>query len=334
MFKKKIIIKQKNNSVLENSNLFTFFLATSNTYILMIKNHFKSSSFYLGNLLIPIMIVFSCGILFPIYYSFIWMLFISMSFSAFAAYGTLFFTIRKSTMMKNVDMTANESSTLYLATLLIMLSVTFITFVVIILTLISFDNFGFLSHQWFFNNSNNLEGIKSINWFNIWWDMIGYYWITQSILVFSMSFFIEQLVSTQKNFFIIVFIYMLGGLFFGGIFSPTMYIDSNGEVIILTQENLKDLSGLELQGIIPTYQQGGAMWFISQLWPHYGLNQLAFNSLESATVDGVGNLSSWHDIRIWEIINLNGILYYVFMPWLYIVFGILMGGILDRFKKE
>lgn len=326
----------------EESNFMTFFSAASNSYVLMMRNHFKSSSFYLGNLLIPLLVVVSCGILFPITYSFIWMLFFSSAFSSFAAYGTLFFSIRKSSMMKNIDMTVNESSSLYFSTLAVIFSVSGIAIIVMLVSLIGLSSIiiaghPFLSNQFGFNN-NKPAGVRDVHWEKIWWDMLVYYWASQAILAFAMSFLIEQITTTQKNYFTVVFVYMIGAFFFGGIMSPTVIVE-NGILSIRTVEKTNGTEGSS-EGIITTLQAGGALWWISQLWPHFGINQLAFNTIEAgsksreiASID-LDPWSDFLDVHIWEATKVNSTLMYFLTPWGYTFASLWIGGLLDRFNKQ
>jgi|GEM_PF-3390038 len=58
-----------------------------------------------------------------------------------------------------------------------------------------------------------------------------------------MTFVIQEVVSTQKTFFGVMFIFILSALFFGGIFSPTIRLDENNKLITMDGkyfDNLKD----------------------------------------------------------------------------------------------
>lgn len=328
--------KAKNIFENEKKGIMHSLVVSSNSYTLMLQNHFKSSSFYLGNILIPVMTVFSCSILFPITFSFIWMLFISMAFTSFSSYGTLFFTIKKSTMMKNINLTMNESASLYIATLLIILTTTFITLGVILGSLAILDSLGMVSHSWFYETPTT-ETAQHINWKNIWWEMLFYYWFLQALIAFSISFVIENLLSTQKNYFIVIFIYMLAGFFFGGIMSGTLDTDGTGSITVITDEQIDswfETGSPKSQGIIIPYQWGHPMWFVSQLWPHYGLNQMAFNIMKAGTYSIDEPLSQWSNARFFTEINNSKVIYYMITPYAYIAFFLWLGGNLNRYKKD
>ncbi|BDU67505.1 MAG: hypothetical protein TYPL_1580 [Candidatus Tyloplasma litorale] len=324
----------KNENFLSNSQ--TFLDSLSNVYFLLLKNHFKSSSFYLGNLLIPIIIVLSLSVMLPITYGFTWIIFITMTFSAFAGYGTLFFTIRKSTMIKNVDMTVNQSSSLYIGTLIVMLTITLITFLVVFFSIIFFDLTNILLHQ-FVYEVDDPTTYRYIKWLKIDWSMITYYWFTQTILVFAISFFIEKIFSTQKNYFIFALIYLLGGIFFSGIFSSTLYINENNDLMALDYDTFDNLNNFERQGYVSVYLWGQPLWWASQLWPHYGLNQLISHSIDAAsyTIDSSNTIihSKWWEYNIFQNLSKNS-LYYLIIPWIWIFIFLFISSILERYKKN
>lgn len=120
--------------------------------------------------------------------------------------------------------------------------------------------------------------------------------------------------------------------------SPTISVDSEGVIKIYTQADIDAMDPFESQGIMPALQKGGVLWYLSQLWPHYGLNQIAFQSLEASStyfnIDGVEFNSLWKNINILNMTKTPGVLYYIMMPWAYVLIGIWLGGILDRFKRS
>ncbi len=330
MFKINKRINKSNNN--ESKGFFTFIDSTSNLFLLMMKNHFRGSSFWMGNLIIPFFVTLAISILFPITYGFIWMLFINITFTGFITYGILFFSIRKSTIMKNIDMTSLETTSLYSATLLSMLLSTFITFIVLFSSLLIFYYAGIASTHFFY--VSDPEKYSYVKWQNIWWSAIVYYWINSVILTFSMSFVIEKIVSTQKNFFLIAFIYLLGGLFFSGIMSNGIYLDGQDHAKVLTVELWNNTPKLQ-SGAMKSYLWGQPAWFFSQLWPHYGLNQIVFNSLEVGSYTHNGGSSAWQHMSFLKEISFDSkIAYYAIMPWLYSALGYFIGGMLVKYDLK
>lgn len=356
-------VKQvQKESVITNTDTFIF--ASFNTYLLMIKNHFRSSSFYLGNVFIPFIVTFSVGIYFPIAYGFSWMMFLSMTFAGLTTYGTLFFTIRKSTMIKNIQMTANDTSTLYFATFWVILTSLFVTLLFIIATIAILEVSGIVNYAFFYNNINLVDPVETpmdwanywvINYKEVWWTMIIYYWITQSFLCFSMGFLIEKVATTQKNFFIIVLVYMVGGLIFAGIFCNSLDVNSSGEIVIFDKSVVG--KGETSEGRAYQLLWGEPMWWVSQLWPHYTLNQIAGNSLYvgahhfvplgMSSNDIISNMAEtnvlsdkdlvywnqWHSVSILESIISPEAVYYMVAPWVWCVLMITVAGILERHDR-
>ncbi len=323
--------KNINNIDEESHGTLAFLSSTSHMFTLMIKNHFRGSSFWLGNLFIPIIITLALAILFPIWYSFIWMLFINLTLTAFITYGILFFTVRKSTIMKNIDMLSTETGSLYVSTFFTILLNTFITFVVFFTFLIILYFSGIASIA-FFYDVGNPEREQLVNWRNIWWNAIVYYWFTSGVITFAISFVIEKIVSTQKNFFLISFIYLLGGLFFSGIVSEGIQIVDGVPRVVTVDMFLNDHSSIEdPTALFITYLWGKPAWMISQLWPHYGLNQITFASINAGSYASTGTGFAWNGVSFWDQLDDQKVEFYVIMPWLYSVLGYWVGGLLVRF---
>lgn len=331
----------------DKNSLLTFVGIASNSYFLMMKNHFKSSSFWISCLLIPIIAVFTLSLYFPISYSFIWMLYLGLGYASLTTFGSLFFTIKKSTMIKNVDLTINETSSLYFSSLLAMFTSAIIALAVIMITLFTLDSVGIASHQFSFNTA--VEGILFIDYLNIWWGMIIYYLFAQTLLCFAIAFLFEQVMENQKTYYIAVYIYMLGGMFFGGIISSTLNVlyDENDNFIgitIWTQDSIEqsftENGYVSVQGIMPTQQKGGVMWFISQFWPHYGLNQVAYNSLAAGAYHGTAAnpnaeiYTQWANINMWDAMSSEWLLYYTILPWIWFVFLLTTASFLARWKDR
>lgn len=333
----------KKKQVNEDNNFMQFAKSTSQTYKLMMKNHFRSSSFYLGNILIPIMLVITLGNLFPINYSFIWMIFIGSTFAAFAAYGTLLFIIKKSTIKKNFDMTATESSSLYAGMFLIMSAIVFITLVIILVAIMAFDALGLISHDFFFVDKNAPEyHEKHINWLKIDWITLLFYFAITTVSSFSISFFFEQVLNTQKNFFIAAFVYLLGGLFFTGLWSGTIYITNEGLASIITVDNAVDENWFAETNYVnpawvqPAYMAGSVPWIISQVFPHYGINQISYNIINSGWSDKEGLLLPWFSDQgtMMNHVLDNKVEYYFAMPFIESAVLISIGSALAGSKEK
>ncbi len=330
-------IKRYSSSELEEGFLThfqTFFNSTSNNFILMIWAHFRGSSFYLGNVFIPMMITFGVATFMPIVTGFTWILFISLTFTGLATYGTVFFTIRKSTIVKNINLTTTETAPLYFATFMLLGVSLFITINVIIGFAFILDRVGYLMEDFIIYE----EGVVwNVSWIRVYTHpVLWYYWLEQMLLCFSLSFFAEKIVTTQKNFFMFVFTYLLAGIFFSGIMSAGLYVDADDKVEIITESTTME----ELDGImaVPTYMWGNSLWKIGQLFPHFGANQIVtpITSAASTSVDDLGNIvyNRWYNINILRSLGSVKAKYYAFMPWIWVIILLYVSAMLERYNKH
>ncbi len=328
--------KSKTNNN-EGSNFEQYAKSTVKTFLLMNKNHFRSSSFWLGNLLIPIMVVLTAGNLFPIYYSYIWIVFISLTFAGLASYGTLLYVIRKSTIKKNFDMTATESSALYSGMMMVMVEVMVITMTVVILSIFTFDSLGILSHHWSFEKDPVDNWIV---WKEIDWLMVNHYMLMSAVTVFAIAFFFEQTLKTQKNFFIASFVYILYGMFFSGIMTNTIFIMPDGTAGVLQTGDWDslgegDFSNVNPNGIIGAYLVGGIPWFLGIIMPHYGLNQLASNTINQAMYNADGIINGYiTSPTFFAYFGDHGVKWYWIWPLIQIWIMFLVGGMLARYDDK
>ncbi len=320
------------------TNTATFFTAASNTFFLMMRSHFRGSTFYLGNILIPFLVVFAITAFMPMTTGLSWVMFMSLTFAGFATYGTLFFTIKKSTIMKNISMTANESASLYFATFWAMFISLFITFAFVMALIMFFAVIGY--------SMENLSYMKNgttwhVDFKQIWWDMLIYYVIMQTVLCFSISFFIEKIVSTQRNYFLVVMIYIIAGIFFSGMFSPTLYIADDGSIDAVSSSMSETVSGVSS---LPPYKWGEPLWYVGQLFPHYGSNQLMWYSfLGGSWTENVEGIlgpdglpleriwNPWNEINIFTSALSSKTLYYHLMPWVWTAVLLYIAGSIQRY---
>ncbi len=349
----------KSNEQVQESvitNAVTFFQATSNNFALMAKAHFRGSSFFLGNLLIPIMITFGFCSLMTIQVGITWILFFSMTFSGLSTYGTVFFSIRKSSIMKNINLTSTETATLYCSTFMLIGISLSVTLFVAYFSAIIYDAIGVTPHEFGFYNHGNPAGIWYIDWkLFIIQPSVWYYWIEQIILCFSLSFFVEKVVSTQKNFFIFAVTYMLAGVFFSGIMSTSIYVGEDGIVRIITDDTTME----ELNGVAPMhpYLWGNGGWWMSQFFPHYGANQFVSVSAQAASwhydfmvdpttgeymVGADGNpiyldtivYNRWYNLNMFQSMGSRELEYYAIAPWAWSALLIWMSAMIERFDKN
>lgn len=335
-------INSKEESFL--TNFATFVDSATNTFWLMIRTHFKGSTFYLANIFIPILITIGALAFMTATTGISFILFLSLTFAGLSTYGTIFFSIRKSTIIKNIQMTSNETGVLYYATFWTIFTSIFITLGVVLLSIFILDEVGFVAHHMSYVNPDNVELMEASTWYtdysNIWWGMLIYNGIMQTFLCFSLAFFFEKIASTQRNYFLIVMIYVLLGIFFSGVFSSTLYITEDGQVAAITEEILNSDQSLELlQGIsvIDAYVWGNPMWMAGQFFPHFGSNALVYNSFAGGAyhyIDGELIYNRWNEISLFNSVTSARAIYYILVPWVWVILLVYIASMMERFKEK
>lgn len=333
----------KKNIETKNVNkVKVFFDSASNLFFLFIKSYFKSSAFFIINIFIPFVLVFSIVIAFPIAYGFSWIIFITLSFSSFASYGILYFNFRNSNAYKNLELTNVTVASIYFSILTVIFLIVFITFLFDLFFLQICISAHMVANLWGFQPANSLSFSYDIS--KMAWSTLFYYLINIILLTFSMSFVIQEIAQSQKGFFLIVFIFVISGLFFGGTFSPTIYIDGKdgNKFKVMDVDTFDNVPVDEQIGVyVRSYIWGGRGWEISQIFPTYGINQIMFGSFNSSITtfkDGVAqdNLWSSNGNNLVDMLSNSGdekILYYTVMPWLWTFFDFWLGGFLSTRKN-
>ena len=332
----KIIEKNENNI----NNIRVFFDSTSNLFFLFIKSFFRSSAFAIVCILIPIILTFSLLITIPISYCFSWIIFITLSFASFSSYGVLYFNFRNSNAYKNLELTNVTIASIYFSILSTMFIIVFITLLFDLFFVWFCIQINIVSNAWSFQASSDTT--FSYDMSKIQWSVLFYYWINIIVLVFSMSFVIQEITRSQKGFFVFVFIFIIAGLFLGGTFSPTVYIDPEDNLFkVMDVETLGELdAGEQIGAYIETYVWGGPGWELSQLFPTYGLNQVMFGSFNPAVTtyaSGVAQPNLWDGKNIFQMMldsSDDKILYYIIMPWIWAMFNFWFGGFLSVRKHS
>ncbi len=331
-------IKKYSTSDLEEgfvTHFATFINSAANNFALMAWAHFRGSSFYLGNVLIPMIVSLGVAAFMYMTFGLVWVLFITLTFTGLATYGTVFFSIRKSSLIKNINLTTTETGPLYFATFILLGVSLFMTINIIILWLFILDEFGFLMQTLTIGGPNQIPW--EISWIKVYTsNMLWFYLVEQVFLCFSISFFIEKVVETQKNFFMVVFAYILAGIFFSGIMSNGLYINESGTISVVNENTtIGELDGINA---VPQYMWGTSLWTIGQLFPHYGANQLVAPVAQSASTwvngDGIIEYNRWYNISILKSIDSWDVRYYAIMPWAWSIALVYVSSMLERYNKH
>jgi len=313
-----------------------FVNSTSNLFSLFIKNYLKSSAFFINNILVPLIITFGVILFLPICEGFIWIISLTLLFTSFVTYGVLYFNFRNSNAYKNLELTNVTTASIYVSIFLILLMATFLTLFVDFL-FVEVSILGNIISD-MSNSSKAADTTFKYNILETQWSLLVYYWINMSILTFSISMVIQEISQSQKVFFLVVFVFILSSLTFAGSFSPTIYVDSNGNFEIMDMKKLNELSSSEQFGYVRPYVWGGKGWYLSQIFPTYGINQITFGVFNSAVttyVDGIAQSNQWQNKNVFDLIfysHNHRIIYYIVSPWIWTFFSFWLGGSLNTRK--
>lgn len=314
----------------------TYIESTALLFKFFIKNYLFSMKIIWLSLIIPFFCIISFLVFTTIGFGFTFAFFISLNTTAFISYGGSALSIKETTIYKNIDLTKNSLATFYLALLLKTLLATFITCFSFMALFIILDKLSVTSHAFFYNQSIT-QGTSvlnpNINWSQIWWDVIIYYWFSSTILSFSLGFFFSQITKSKKTFYVIVFTYLVIGFVCGGVFSSTVYIQENGLVNIIDSGDQSSIG-------IPVYYWGTFLWTIGQFFPHFGLNQLIFHAIDSGEYwisNGDTFFNPWNDINIFNAREISEgfyLIYYFLTPWLFVFGSLTIGGIISNHTSK
>ncbi len=332
---------QADENILEiDSRISSFLISTSNNFWLLAKTHFKGSSFILINLLMPILISTSVLAFMPPKAAFMWIAFMTMTFSGLATYGVIVFVISKSTFVKNINLSSTKTSSIYASVFLLVGISIFISFTIGVICSMILDNIGFtMSAMMSSTNGINKFSSEEMMWGKLFTTGgMWYYLFEQVALCFAISFFVEKVFITQKTFFLFVFGYLLAGIILSGIFSSTLYVTSDGVVDVIDPNNI-DQEAIGNNMVLEPLCWGGALWKMGQIIPHFGANQLAVNISRKISYREVNiipgitlNLkNNWSDASILQSVLINKkITYYALMPWIWTSGLIFIAKHLDR----
>ncbi|NQX83482.1 MAG: hypothetical protein HRS50_02125 [Mycoplasmataceae bacterium] len=313
------MIEINDNKKFENNLFYILF----HLMILNTKTLFKNGVFLFSGLLLPIIITLGFSMFLPIWFGFTMIVYTSTFLSTSMTFGSLAYSFSDSTLKKNLSLTRKTEKITIASVSLSMLLTSFISIASIIASLIFFEKIGWALTQFSFMN---LNPIPAINWNNVQWLVILYYWFILTIIMFAFSIFLQRFIKAKNGYYIFILTYLLLTLFIGGTLSITWtYVD--GYAVLIKQDG----KNTEIFGALDPFLLGTPMWIVCQFFPTFHINQIAFNSVLSAVdLDSFDNTAESGIILSKAIINVNSgnpfnvinsstmYKYYFFMPYVYI----------------
>ncbi len=256
-------------------------------FILFLKTVYSTN---IGKVLIifsPMFVAFSLSMMFPVYISVGAAQVFVTALSAGVIWGMTYFSIRRTTFYSNLYATKISVFKVYTSIWLVMLFVTFWSETTYWLTTILLDQLNVTSviGNIFDIGKNDYD----INWFNVDWFTLIYTWLGSVTLMFVACFATRWLFKTEQVFFIVLLVYILTLVPFGGIIPPSPNkFNYNGEYIELTKQ-LNFVS------------------YVGMLFPQYHLNLFNYVAIWSGTnivennvvVNSLGNME-WFSSFKWS----------------------------------
>ncbi len=212
----------------------------------------------------PMLVALSLSMMFPPFFSIgVAQVFVT-SLSSGVIWGMTYFSIRRTTIYNNMQGTRISKIKIYVAIWLVMLFVTFWSEVSYWGTTIILEEIGIKS---LFEIVLSLSYTFDMKWIQVDWITIGYTWFVSVTLMFVASFIARWVFRTEQQYFIVLFIYVLSLIPFGGILRPFM-----------TSENDLLTSGIQITKDIDVVMA------IGMLLPQYHLDLFNFAAISAGTI--------------------------------------------------
>ncbi len=252
-------------------------------FVLFLKTVYSTNAGKIVIIFSPILVALALSVMFPIYISVGASQVFVTSLSAGVIWGMTYFSIRRTTFYSNLHSTRVSIFKVYTAIWLVMLFVTFWSETTYWLTTMLLD---VLDVKSLFGSISGIIGNEyNMKWIDVDWFTLVYTWLGSVTLMFVACFATRWLFKTEQTFFIILLIYILLLIPFGGILPPTPghFVDEGG---ITLQKNLNFVG------------------YISMLFPQYHLNLFNYVAIWSGTIDldagsSLGNMG-WFSSFKWS----------------------------------
>lgn len=174
----------------------------------------------------PFFVTFALSVMLPFYiYVAIGQIF-TTTLSAGVIWGMTFYPFKKSTFQENISLTRSKSINIYIAIFMTMIfvtmwsQVTFWSLSIILETL----NLTSVMGNFFNYGSSQIE----VKWRYMDWFTIGYTWALSVTIIFLMSMGIKEWVHNDKTYFLILLIFLLMLVPFGGTLPPRSEMTESG----------------------------------------------------------------------------------------------------------
>lgn len=306
----------------ESINKKTFIKRVVFTVLFFLKRYF-SDFYWWVPFALAIVLLIGIAVIIPMQFAFA-IIFQSILFvSTMIVYGIIYYSLKKSSLMKNFSLTATSKTTIYLS---LFITIGIIQFFNIILTLSVYLILGMngwiFQPEWFFNFvGENQTTTLPLYLSDVWWTVVFYYFVLIIIISFAISYFFQNLTFNSKTYYIICLSLLFYFLFFGGLISyrANIIVNSDNQIALNTKIG------------------SNSIWFLvlKLLNPFYELNCFAFSSFIVATQSyQTFVIFNVHDLHPWAISNDLYWNLLKIIPYLWIAFLSLSGFIASYLKTK
>lgn len=285
IFSKFVKQEDLNNSFKNEIGLLELFL-------LFLKTVYSTTIGKVVIILSPALVAISLSVMFPIYISVGAAQVFVTALSSGVIWGMTYFSVRRTTFYSNLNSTKISTFKVYTAIWIVMLFVTFCSETTYWITTIFLNKLNVSS---LFGDILNIgKSNIEISWFKVDWFTLGYTWIGSVTLMFLACFATRWLFNTEQSFFIILLIYILVLIPFGGILPP-LPNDFNYDGSININKNFNFISILSM--FVPQYHLN--LFNYVAIWS-------GSNILENGSIIGnLGNMEwisafKWSDSWVWD----------------------------------
>lgn len=276
-------------SVYENLTLLKFLY-------LNIRTVYSTLSTKIVIILSPILVTLALDVMIPLhYYVGAGQTFVT-TLSAGTIWGMTYFSFRKSTIYENIRGTRHTNYSMYLSIFITMLMVTACSEILFWISSIFFYYIIPISILGQLLEKTDYSYVYV--WSEMDWVTLIYIWFMQVALMFSGSFVLRGIFHTEKTYFIILFIFVIILLPFGGLIKPSMDYTKETGILINDFNTVK---------------------FISIIFPQTCLNYMSFASVGSGTFIGETPIGEITKYSSWVISSNWKWNYIIFYPWVVII---------------
>lgn len=234
-------------------------------FMLNMKTVYSTISTRIVIIFSPLLVSLALSILLPLSYSVAAGQIFVTTLSAGTIWGMTYFSIRKSTIYENISTSGIKDFELYFSIFLTMLVVTFFSQLMYWISTIVF--YYIIPSSLFAFFLNVISSPSNIYWNNIDWLTIIYSWMISITIIYFSSMLIRNLTDTEKKYFLVLIMYLLILIPFGGLIRPSMKNTPNGIFL--------ELNSIE---------------YVSMIFPQYHLNLFNFASVSSGIIDESGKV--------------------------------------------